>query len=346
MTTYDERPWLALYDNGVPADPVLPVEHGLAMFDAALRGRPTAALIHYFDSTLTVAEVDRLSASLARGLADDYEVARNDRVMIQVQNIPAFVLATIATWRLGAILVPLNPMFRPAELDTLMADAQPRVMILQAGLIAELGPVADQHSVPVISASELDFVKQWPADLFPGAERVERSGIRDVMDLVGAHEGERPAPIELTGDDIAFLVYTSGTTGPPKGAMNTHRGVVFNSENYRTWCGLTTDDVCLAIAPLFHVTGLIAHIGVALLLPMPLVLGYRFNPVGMAQLIERYRATWVMGSITAYIAMLNEPRVAGYDLSSLTKLWSGGQAVSPSTVERLEQTFGAYVHNL
>ncbi len=346
MTTYDERPWLDLYDDGVPADPVLPVEHGLEMFDAALRVRPTAPLIHYFDKTLTVAEVDRLSASLARGLADDYGVGRGDRVMIQVQNIPAFVLATIATWRLGAILVPLNPMFRPAELDKLMADAQPRVMILQAGLFVELGTVADQHSVPLISASELDFVNEWPAELFPGAERVELSGIRDVMDLVAAHDGERPPPIELTGDDIAFLVYTSGTTGPPKGAMNTHRGVVFNSENYRTWCGLTPDDVCLAIAPLFHVTGLIAHIGVAFLLPMPLVLGYRFHPVGMARLIERYRATWVMGSITAYIAMLNEPRVADYDLSSLTKLWSGGQAVSPSTVEQLEQTFGAYVHNL
>lgn len=346
MTTYDERPWLALYDDGVPADPVLPVEHGLAMFDAALADHADAPLIHYFDATLTVAEVDRLSAALARGLADDYGVTHGDRVMIQVQNIPAFVLAVIATWRLGAVLVPLNPMFRPAELEKLMADAQPRVMILQAGLLAELGAVADAQSVPLVSASELDFVQEWPDDLFPGAERVDTGEVRDVMDLIAAHEGERPPPVELTGDDIAFLVYTSGTTGPPKGAMNTHRGVVFNSENYRTWCGLTSEDVCLAIAPLFHVTGLIAHVGVALLLPMPLVLGYRFHPVGMARLIERYRATWVMGSITAYIAMLNEPRVGDHDLSSMSKLWSGGQAVAPSTVEQLEEKFGAYVHNL
>lgn len=346
MTIYDERPWLRLYDEGVPADPVLPVDDGLAMFDAALRRSPDAPLIHYFDTTLTVAEVDRLSASLAVGLARDHGVTRGDRVMLQVQNIPAFVLATIAAWRLGAILVPLNPMFREAELDKLMADAQPRVMIMLGGLIVELGPVADKHGVALISASELDFVEEWPVDIFPGVQRQELSGIPDVMDLIEAHEGDRPERVELTGDDVAFLVYTSGTTGPPKGAMNTHRGVVFNSENYRTWCGLTEDDVCLGIAPLFHVTGLIAHIGVAFLLPMPLVLGYRFHPVVMARLIQRYQATWVMGSITAYIAMLNEPAIDDHDLSSLSKLWSGGQAVSPSTVEQLEQKFGAYVHNL
>jgi len=346
MTTYDERPWLQLYDEGVPADPVLPVPDGLAMFDAALRRSPDAPLVHYFDTTLTLAEVDRLSASLAVGLSQDHGVVRGDRVMLQVQNIPAFVLATIAAWRLGAILVPLNPMFRETELDTVMTDAQPRVIIMLAELIPELRAVSDRHGVTLLSASELDFVKEWPEDIFPGVRRRKLSGTQDVMELIHAYEGERPEPVELTGEDVAFLVYTSGTTGPPKGAMNTHGGVVFNSENYRTWCGLTEADVCLGIAPLFHVTGLIAHIGVAFLLPMPLVLGYRFHPVVMARLIERYRATWVMGSITAYIAMLNEPEVDRHDLSSLSKLWSGGQPVSPSTVEQLEQKFGAYVHNL
>ncbi len=169
---------------------------------------------------------------------------------------------------------------------------------------------------------------------------------QDLQDVITSHRGEAVPEVELTADDVAFLVYTSGTTGPPKGAMNTHRGVVFNSENYRTWCHLTDEDVCLGIAPLFHVTGLIAHIGVALLLPMPLLLGYRFHPVVMGQLIEKYGATWVMGSITAYIALMNEPSIDDFDLSSLSKLWSGGQAVSPTTVEQLERKFGAYVHNL
>jgi long-chain acyl-CoA synthetase len=346
MSVYDERPWLALYDHDVPADPVLPVEHALEMFDATLERRPSAPLIHYLDRTLTVEEVDRLAAALAVGLAEDYGVTRGDRVILQLQNMPAFIIALIATWRLGAIAVPLNPMFREAELDKLIADSQPRVLIQLESLVQGLQSVTIRKGVPVISASALDFVTKWPEDIFPGEQRSVVDGATDFLEVVNAHVGSRPEPIELTGDAVALLVYTSGTTGPPKGAMNTHRGVVFNSQNYRAWSHLTEDDVCLGIAPLFHVTGLIAHIGVSLLVPMPLVLGYRFHPVMMARLIERYRATWVMGSITAYIAMLNEPTIDDYDLSSLSKLWSGGQAVSPSTVEQLETKFGAYVHNL
>lgn len=346
MSAYDERPWLALYDEGVPADPSPPAATGLAMFDAALQRDPSSALIHYFDTTLTVGDVDRLSASLAVGLAEEFGVARGDRVMVQLQNMPGFVIAMIAAWRLGAILVPVNPMFRAAEMDKLIADSQPRVLVQLESLVHALDSVHAAHQVPVISASELDFVTDWPADVFPGITRDRADGARDLVELIEAYPGARPAPIDLSGDDVAFLVYTSGTTGPPKGAMNLHRAVTFNSENYRNWCKLTTADVCLGIGPLFHVTGLIAHIGVSLLVPMPLVLGYRFHPVMMARLIEKYRASWVMSAITAYIAMMNDPSVAQYDLSSLSKLWSGGQAVSPATVDALEARFGAYVHNL
>ncbi len=346
MTTYDERPWLALYDQGVPADPSLPAETGLDMFDRSAAVNPDNPLLRYFDSTLTLRQVDEESRALAAGLASEYEVGKGDRVIIQVQNIPAFVIAMLASWRLGAILVPLNPMFRKDEVAKLVSDADPKVFVLLDSLVGSLGPAIRDLGVPVITASELDYVESWPEEIFGPMTRSSSECGQDLQDVITSHRGEAVPEVELTADDVAFLVYTSGTTGPPKGAMNTHRGVVFNSENYRTWCHLTDEDVCLGIAPLFHVTGLIAHIGVALLLPMPLLLGYRFHPVVMGQLIEKYGATWVMGSITAYIALMNEPSIDDFDLSSLSKLWSGGQAVSPTTVEQLERKFGAYVHNL
>ena len=343
---YDQRPWLALYDEGVPADITIPFATGLAMFDAAVVKDQAAPCLHYFDSTLTLGEVDRLSAALAVGLQEELGIERGDRVMVQLQNVPAFVLALLAAWRLGAIVVPVNPMFKRDEMAKLVDDSGSKVLVQMESLYEDVGRHVAPPGVPVVTVSELDHVQEWPADLFPGVVRQRHAGTLDLGELAAAHQGRRPAPVDLGPDDIALLVYTSGTTGPPKGAMNTHRGVVFNSENYRLWCKLDATDVCLGIAPLFHVTGLIAHIGVSLLTPMPLVLGYRFHPVAMARLIERYRATWVMGSITAYIALLNEPEVDDYDVSSLSKLWSGGQPVSPTTVEELEARFGAYVHNL
>ncbi len=343
---YEQRPWLALYDEDVPADISIPFPNGLAMFDNAVSLHPEAPCLHYFDSTLTHAEVDRLSAALAVGFREELGIGRGDRVTVQLQNVPGFVLSLLALWRLGAIMVPVNPMFKQDEMAKLVTDSGSKALVQMESLYPDVGRHVAPAGVPVVTVSELDYVRDWPTEIFPDVQRQRHPGTRDLGELIEAHEGQRPPPVDLGPDDVALLVYTSGTTGPPKGAMNTHRGVVFNSENYRVWCKLDDADVCLGIAPLFHVTGLIAHIGVCLLTPMPLVLGYRFHPVAMAELVQRYRATWVMGSITAYIALANDPAVDRYDLTSLRKLWSGGQPVSPTTVQDLEDKFGAYVHNL
>ena len=172
------------------------------------------------------------------------------------------------------------------------------------------------------------------------------SGARDLAGLLAEHDGARMPDPGLGAADVAFLTYTSGTTGPPKGAMNTHRNVVFNSEAYRRWMSLTPDDTVLGVAPLFHITGLIAHLTVALLVPMPIVLGYRFDPVTVLDLIERDRPTFTVGAITVFTALMNDPSCPGRDLSSLTKVYSGGAPIAPATVERFQKEVGPYIHNI
>ena len=167
------------------------------------------------------------------------------------------------------------------------------------------------------------------------------------MELIDAHRGAgKPSAVSLTSDDVAFLTYTSGTTGPSKGAMNSHGNVVFNSQAYRDWIGLTEDDVVFGVAPFFHITGLIGHLTVAMLVGMPLVMGYRFDPDVALELIERHGATFTVGAITAFISMLNASSADERDLSKLTKIASGGAPIAPATVEAWEQQFGAYIHNI
>ena len=110
-----------------------------------------------------------------------------------------------------------------------------------------------------------------------GIRRNPQPDATDLLEIVARHAGERPRAVELTGDDVAFMVHTSGTTGDAKGAMNTHRNVVFATSVYEAWIGLTSDDVILGLAPLFHVTGLIGHVTLAMLTGSPLVLFYRFD---------------------------------------------------------------------
>src|SRR5262249_32274826 len=153
-------------------------------------------------------------------------------------------------------------------------------------------------------------------------------------------------PVALAPDDVAALTYTSGTTGDPKGAMNTHANVVFTAQVFRDWLGLGDDDVGLAGAPLFPVTGLIGHAAGAMRVPMPLVLGYRFEPATMSELAERHRATYTVMAITAYTAIMNDPSIRERDLSALSKVYSCGSPIAPSLVDRFEQEVGPHIHNI
>ena len=138
MSLYDDRPWLALYDEGVPADLKAPFPDCVSMLDAAVRAHPDKPLVHYFGTTLTVADVDRQSAALAVAMAEQCGLRRDDRVVVQLQNVPTFLIAMLAIWRLGAIVVPVNPMYKQRELAGLLTDSGARLLIEQEPLVTSV----------------------------------------------------------------------------------------------------------------------------------------------------------------------------------------------------------------
>ena len=346
--SYADRPWLRQYNAGMPTDIEFPFESALDMFRATAAASPDRPLVHYFGRTLTVREVDRASDALASALVERGFMA-GDRLAIFLQNVPQFVLAVIATWKAGGIVVSINPMSKARELTYVLEDSGASVLLTLETLYVDVARdvVAATPTVrTVITTNEIDFAGAELPALLAASSKAIQDRATDFVALVTQHGGQSAPPPTLHSTDVAFLTYTSGTTGPPKGAMNTHRNVVFNSEAYRTWISLTPDDVVLGVAPLFHITGLIAHLTVALLVPMPIVLGYRFDPPTVLDLIERYRPTFTVGAITVFIALMNDPSCAGRDLSSLTKVYSGGAPIAPSVVDRFEHEVGAYIHNI
>jgi long-chain acyl-CoA synthetase len=348
MSIYDERPWLTLYDDGLPADIRPEHESALAMFRAAVGRGADRVLIRYFDTALSLGEVDRMTDALAVALRE-LGVEPGDRVAVYLQNVPQFVLTMIATWKAGGIMVSINPMNRESEVRLLLDDSGAKVLVALESLYEEVAAavVPDTGVRAVVTTSELDFVDGPVPALLSGVRRRRHDDTHDLVELVRTRDGRTLDPPALGPDHVAFLTYTSGTTGPPKGAMNTHGNVVFNAQVYRDWMRLRADeDVVLGVAPLFHVTGLIAHIGVSLLTPMPLILFYRFDPATCLDLIERHRPTFTAGSITVFIALMNHPGAATRDLSSLTKVFSGGAAIPPATAEAFERQFGARIHNV
>jgi long-chain acyl-CoA synthetase len=349
MSAYRDKPWLGLYQPGQPADitpacgDALAMWHGGAGADGAA-GRP---FLYYFDTAVPGATVEADSDALAVALAAR-GLGRGDRIALFLQNVPQFVIAMLAAWKLGAIAVPVNPMLKERELRYVLADSGAKALISLQDLWNAVGARAVEGTAVTVAVttSPLDYLDHPPPPLLAGASRVETPGAADFAALVREHLGERPAPVTLGPGDVALLTYTSGTTGEPKGAMNTHGNVVFNACTFRDWMSLTPRDVVLGGAPLFHITGLIAHVAVAMLVPMPIVLGYRFEPAMIIALAERYRCTFTVMAITAFTALANDPAVASHDLSSLTKAYSGGAPIAPSMVERFEREVGPYIHNV
>jgi long-chain acyl-CoA synthetase len=344
MSVYDEKPWLDRYDPDQPTDISLEHTDALSMFRASAARNPDGDLIRYFGGRITARELDELTDAFAVALRD-LGVSPGDRVALYLQNVPQFVIGMLATWKAGGIVVPVNPMNRARELDAILRDSGARVLVCLQSLYRDVARAVVRDTV-VVTTSELEYRARDDQRVFAGVEPVACEGTYDMTGLIDRFRGQQPPPVSFTPDDTAFLTYTSGTTGPPKGAMNTHGNVVFNSQAYRQWCRLGPDDVVLGVAPLFHITGLIAGVTTALLLGAPLALAYRFEPASMMETIRDERPTFTVGSITVFIALMNAPNAERDALASLTKIWSGGAPIPPSTVKAFQAQFGQYIHNV
>jgi long-chain acyl-CoA synthetase len=337
---YAARPWLALYAEG--HGPSLARDHHdmLSMFRAAMAD-PAALAIAYFDGEITYGELDALSDALAPGLAEA-GVGPGDRVGIILQNTPHFVIALLAAWKLNAIPAPGNPMYRRDELAKLFADCAPKAVICHDDhaptVIAGLEK-ADIEAA-VISASAQDFQTRGEKRVLPPRAPTP-PGARDFLAILAAHAGQRPPPTPPPEPaDLGLLLYTSGTTGLPKGAMLTHSGMAFTSQIFRDWGRVTAASSIMGLAPLFHITGIIAHIGAAFSARCPLYLNYRFEPGVVLEIVRERRPTFTAAAITAFNALMNAPGVSPEDFASFDGLYSGGAPIAPALADAILATLG------
>ena len=315
---YARKPWLQHYR--VAAELPVPPGTVLDAFEAHARSAPQAPALRYFDDTITFGDLndraERFAALLtARG------IGKGDRVALSLQNDPEFAIAQLGAWKRGAVVVPLNPMFRQKEIEYHLRDSGARVWI---------------------ALDELATPEHRAAAAGAGVEHVITR--RELPDLLAQQAPDPGARVALDPEDIAHLVYTSGTTGNPKGAMILHRNVAFNAEVYRVWMQMGAEDSILAVAPLFHITGLVAHLATAFWTGIPLILFHRFDAAQALRLARKWRGTMTVAAITAYIALMNSGEESNG--AFLAKCYSGGAPVAPGLVEQFEQRFGSYIHNI
>jgi long-chain acyl-CoA synthetase len=348
-SVYESKPWLERYAEYVPKELPLPTRSMADLFEESAERAPDRDAVRYFDGSISYGELNDLADRFAT-LLSDRGVEKGDRVAIYTQNNPQFLIVQYGAWKRGAIVVPLNPMLKKKELDYQLSDSGTKVLVclesLYESVAREVVPgTAVEH---VLTTSELDFLSEEVAGGKTVLEVVERQRFEDAENLLAILCETKSYPearMPVSPEDTAYLVYTSGTTGQPKGTMETHQNVAFNSEVYRTWMRIGDEDSVFGAAPLFHITGLIGHVGLAGLAGVPLVLFHRFDPEEALRLVEKWRPTMTIASITAFMAMMNAPGSEDSDLSSLVKCYSGGAPIPPSVAEQFEGKFGIYIHN-
>jgi long-chain acyl-CoA synthetase len=338
-----QQTWGRLYPPEIVAEPRLPATTVLAMFAERVAEAPEAPAVHYFGRDISRGELDRLSDAVAQGLGD-LGVWQGDRVAISLQNTPAFPICLLAAWKIGAVVVPVNPMLRSNELTHLLDDCDPRVFVCHP----EMHDLVDDARAR--TGADVEVVVSRPTDLagdLPGpwpAASVDAEGASAFEALLNG--GPHPNPVDVGPDDLALLTYTSGTTGPSKGSMSTHANLVYQAVVSGQWFGLTEEDRILTTAPFFHITGLGLHLAVALGNGIPMVLTYRFDAATVLDLLHRYEPTFTIGAITAFIALADRAEPGDAAMARMRTCFSGGAPVAQSVVERYERDFGVYIHNI
>ncbi|MFF0435637.1 class I adenylate-forming enzyme family protein [Streptomyces sp. NPDC004327] len=344
MTVDEDRRRDALLDGfgeGTDAAP----DSLVAAWKARVARNPDGTALRYFDGALSAREVDAASDALAAAF-EARAAARGDRVGVYLQNVPQYALVLLALWKLGATALGLNPMYRRQELRRIIDDSGAvGVVCADADVHETLGTLAGSTVRWLVSTSALDYQSRNDPRAFATTERHAPAPDGDLVALIDEFEGHGPSPMELTRDDVAFLTYTSGTTGPPKGAMNTHGNVLSVVTTCASWMDVRDGDVVLALAPLFHITGAVVNATISLLTDTTLVLAGRFHPEVALEAFAEHGVTYTIGSITAYNAIYELPQVGPEHFASVKALYSGGAPIPPATVERFRERFGIYLHN-
>ncbi|MEY2447926.1 MAG: steroid-24-oyl-CoA synthetase [Acidimicrobiaceae bacterium] len=298
---------------------------------ATTRARGADVFLVYEDERWTFTQFADQVDGLAAALVERYGITKGDRVAIGMRNYPEWVVAFAAITSIGAVSVSLNAWWTEDELDYALEDCGARVLIADRERLDRSEATRKRLDIDavVVRAPAVTDVDRWEDVVLTGAAMPD---------------------VHVSPDDDATILYTSGTTGRPKGAVSTHRGIVqallgFGCrsaiERLRNPEPPATDDALafILVVPLFHVTGCVPVMLSCLSSGLKLVIMYKWDPERALELIERERVTNFVGVPTQNWDLLASPRFADHDTSSLRNVGGGGAPAPPELVRRMQTNF-------
>jgi long-chain acyl-CoA synthetase len=287
------------------------------LLESAVRHPLRSALITDTE-VITYAQLEDATARFA-SLLHDRGVRTGDRVGVMLPNVPEFAIAYYGALRTGAVVVPMNVLLKEREVSFYLTDSGAKMLFAwhESDAAAQTG--ASEAGAACVTVA-------------PGSFKQLLAG----MDPI-------PGTVERSPEDTAVILYTSGTTGKPKGAELTHSNLATNAGVSMRLFGLGADDVVLGALPLFHAFGQTCGLNAAVSAGAALALVARFHPGKVLETIEQRGVTVFQGVPTMYAALLHHPERDRFDVRALRVCVSGGAALAVEILHEFERGFGCVI---
>lgn len=351
-----EKIWLRSYPPGVPADLELDPQRSLvSLLEEACARFSTQPAFTNFGHTITYAELDELSARFASALQNRLGLQKGDRVALMMPNLLQYPIALLGTLRAGLVVVNINPLYTPRELHHQLDDSGARAIVIVANAAATLAEVVDQTPVEHVIVTGIgdmlgfpkrqvvNFAVRYVKRLVPS---YRLSGALSFDAMLQADPRQLEAP-PLTGQDLAFLQYTGGTTGLSKGAMLSHQNMVANVTQINVWFSSICkpgEEIVITALPLYHVYALTCNCfayldigGHNVLITDPR------DTRGFVAELGKWRFNTITGVNTLYQSLVDYPDFAEVDFSALKIASAGGMAVMDFTARAWAQLTGTEI---
>lgn len=350
-----DKIWLKSYADGVPETIPVPDHKSVReMFEYAFREFPDRPAYTNMGTTLTFREVDELSLQFARYLQKVLGLVKGERVAIMLPNTLQYPIALCGIFRAGLVVVNVNPLYTARELKHQLVDSGAKCIVVLENFAHTLEEIIDDTAVEYVVTTGIGDLLRKPKGWLVNfvlkyvKKKVPPFSLPDSLNFRTALQRGRDqtlAPVELGFADIAFLQYTGGTTGLAKGAMLSHRNLVYNVNQAKAWQLDIFDDVerivVITALPLYHIfslqsncLGMLLQGGESVLITNP-----RDFPAFVREL-GRHRFTYFTGVNTLFAALLNTPGFADLDFSELRLTIGGGMAVQEAVSKKWQRVTG------
>jgi len=346
----EEKIWHKAYDKEVP----ISIDYEKTTIPESLertaRNYPDKVALIMMGKKISFQQLDELVNRFATALAE-LGIQKGDKVALAMPNMPQMVIATMAVFRLGAVVVMHNPLYTERELEHQLNDSESKMAIVMDLLVPRIQKLKTTTGVETIIACHIRDYLPFPLkQLFPFVKKEmhrktdPNEEVHDFMDLVNKYPANHPKT-DVSWEDLSTLLYTGGTTGVSKGVQLTHANISINVQQLKAWTFdvLEGEERLIANFPFFHSAGFTALMNQCIYRAFTNILVPRPEPPTVLEMVRKYKPTFFPAVPTTYVGILNHPDFPKTDFSAVKGCVSGAAPLALETIREWENKVGATI---